>query len=332
MEIKVNLKPSRDWMEQLAEQFGAKAQSPTEFYHTDGDSFFRLHATLLDKEVAVLLGDLRWSNPLNTLKTSLGTNDYWTLTFVCSEDVHTHMLFDTDSRPKGQIQAYKSTVLYSSKMTVDTHWPVGKRSRFVAISFHREWLYEKLGIRIDDNNFSNNASLFNLLSSESGVYIQGFSFSQLSIDKLFEDTNAWTWKLSAQAQCYKLIADFINQVGENESLDQNSKINQNDLKRIVTIENQYFGLTKPLPSVDFLAREAGMSLSKFKKCFKEVYGIPPYEYHLNQKLESAKTQLLQNKWSVSEIAYQLGYTSAANFDKAFKKRFMISPTTMLKNT
>jgi AraC-like DNA-binding protein len=332
MEIKVNLKPSRDWMEQLAEQFGAKAQSPTEFYHTNDDSFFRLHATLLDKEVAVLLGDLRWSKPLNTLKTSLGINDYWTLTFVCSEDVHIHTLFDTDSRPKGQIQAYKSTVLYSSKMTVDTHWPVGKRSRFVAISFHREWLYEKLGIEIDDNNFSNNVSLFNLLSSESGVYIQELSFSEPSIDKLFEDTDAWTWKLSAQAQCYKLIADFISQIGKNESLDQNSKINQNDLKRIVTIENQYFVLTKPLPSVDFLAREAGMSLSKFKKCFKEVYGLPPYEYHLNQKLESAKTQLLQNKWSVSEIAYQLGYTSAANFDKAFKKRFMISPTTMLKNT
>ncbi len=257
MEIKVNLKPSRDWMEQLAEQFGAKAQSPTEFYHTDGDSFFRLHATLLDKEVAVLLGDLRWSKPLNTLKISLGINDYWTLTFVCSEDIHVHTLSDADSHPKGQVQACKSTVLYSSKMTVDTHWPVGKRSRFVAISFHREWLYEKLGIGIDDNNFSNNASLFNLLSSESGVYIQGFSFSELSIDKLFEDTNAWTWKLSAQAQCYKLIADFISKIGENESLDQSGKINQNDLRKIVTIENQYFVLTKPLPNVEFWHAKQG---------------------------------------------------------------------------
>lgn len=96
------------------------------------------------------------------------------------------------------------------------------------------------------------------------------------------------------------------------------------------IESRYFVITQPLPSVEFLAREAGMSLSKFKKCFKEIYGLPPYEYHLNQKLETAKTQLLQNKWSVSEIASQLGYTSSANFDKAFKKRFSMSPTAMLK--
>lgn len=315
-------------MAELAEQFGAKAHSATEFYHTEGESFFRLHATLFDKKVAVLMGDINWGKPLNTLKMPLGTNDYWTLTFIYSEEMHTHELME--EKNKRQIQGCKSALLYSSKMTVNTHWPVGKRSRFVTLNFKREWLYEQLGI--GNPNFTGNSALFKLLASETGVYIQGVSLFEhtISMDKLFEDTNSFTWKLSAQAQCYKLIADFMRQIGKKESLEEPNRINHHDLKRIMNIESRYFVISQPLPNVEFLAREAGMSLSKFKKCFKEIYGLPPYEYHLNQKLEVAKTQLLQNKWSVSEIASQLGYTSSANFDKAFKKRFMMSPTAMLK--
>ncbi|MFN8347249.1 MAG: AraC family transcriptional regulator [Spirosomataceae bacterium] len=329
MEIKVNLKPSGDWMHRLAEQFGVKSKSQTEFYHTEGESFFRLHATFFEKKVSVFLGDLSWVKPLSTFKISLGTNDYWTLTFILSDAMHTHDLWD--EKNKQQIQGDKTALLFSSKMAVNTHWPVGKRSRFVAMSFQRDWLYEQLGINTSDSD-KDRSPLFKLFSSESGVYVQGVSLFDhtISIDKLFEDTNAFTWRLSAQAQCYKLIADFIGQMERKETLKEINKINHHDLKQIMSIENQYFVLTQPLPNVEFLAREAGMSLSKFKKCFKEIYGLPPYEYHLNQKLEIAKTQLLQNKWSVSEIAAQLGYTSSANFDKAFKKRFMMSPTAMLK--
>lgn len=328
MEIKVSMKPSEHWMAKLAEQFGAKSQSPTEFYHTEGEAFFRLHATFLEKKVAVFLGDINWNRPLNTLKVGLDTNEYWTLVFISSENMHTHDL--RDEKNKYEIQAYKSALLFSSKMNVNTHWPVGKRSRFVSVSFHRDWLYEQLGIT--SANCTNNSALFKMLSSESGIYIQGVSIFEhsVSIDKLFEDTNTFTWRLSAQAQCYQFIADFISQIGRKESLKDVNKINHHDLKQIMSIESRYFVITQPLPSVEFLAREAGMSLSKFKKCFKEIYGLPPYEYHLNQKLETAKTQLLQNKWSVSEIASQLGYTSSANFDKAFKKRFSMSPTAMLK--
>jgi AraC-like DNA-binding protein len=328
MEIKLSLKPSKYWMTEVAQQFGTEAESPTVFYHTEGNSFIKLNAMLFDKEVSVLLGELCWFKPLNTLKESLGTNDYWTLTFVQSEDAHTHYLLDAKTRQK--TQTHKSTVLYSSKMTIDTHWPIGKRSRFVAISFHREWLYDKLGI--DANNLNCYSPFINLLASEVGVYLQGVSFFEqtVSLDKLFEGSSSFTWKLLAQAQCYKLIADFIAQVGRNESDLQFSRINQNDLKQIEEIESRYFVVNKPLPNLEFLASEANMSLSKFKKCFKQVYGLPPYEYHLNQKLEIAKNQLLQNKWTVSEIASNLGYTSAANFDKAFKKKFMVSPTRMLK--
>ncbi|WP_428666353.1 helix-turn-helix domain-containing protein [Runella sp.] len=328
MEIKLSLKPSKYWMAEVAEQFGTEAESPTEFYHTEGNSFIKLNAMLFDREVSVLLGELCWYKPLNTVKEAQNTNDYWTLTFVQSEDAHTYYLLDNKTKQK--TQTHKSTVLYSSKMAIDTHWPIGKRSRFVAISFHREWLYDKLGISVD--NLNNYSPFINLLTSEVGVYLQGVSFFEqsISLDKLFEGSSSFTWKLLAQAQCYKLIADFISQIGRNDSEMHLNRINQNDLKQIEEIESRYFIVNKPLPNLEFLASEANMSLSKFKKCFKQVYGLPPYEYHLNQKLEVAKNQLLQNKWTVSEIASNLGYTSAANFDKAFKKKFMVSPTRMLK--
>lgn len=331
MEIEVILKPSKEWMGNFAKQFGSEAQSPNEFHYADSQSHFRLNSMRFDKETVIMVGDINWSGPLNTRKVPLNTNEYWTLVLITSEDKHTNYLWK--DKDKKEIQLKRSILLYSSKTVVDTHWPVGKQSRFVSISFHRDWLQEKLSLRSTNILGMGSTRLNTLLLSESAEYIEGMVSVENSIlmDKLFEETNALTWKLSAQAQCYNLLVDFVNQLGK-ESVSEPQRMNSYDRKRIMAVENQYFEPLKPLPNIDFLAREAGMSLSKFKKCFKEIYGYPPYVYHLNQKLEVAKQYLFHNKWTISEVASLLGYTSIANFDKAFKKRFKTTPTAMQKET
>ncbi|MDE0535476.1 helix-turn-helix domain-containing protein [Tenacibaculum sp. L6] len=71
---------------------------------------------------------------------------------------------------------------------------------------------------------------------------------------------------------------------------------------------------------------AGMSLSKFKRLFKQVLGTTPYKYHLKNKMEKAMETLQQGNYSVSETGFLMGYSNLSQFSKAFKNHFGILPS------
>ncbi|CAN5167174.1 hypothetical protein BH20BAC1_BH20BAC1_20710 [soil metagenome] len=49
-------------------------------------------------------------------------------------------------------------------------------------------------------------------------------------------------------------------------------------------------------------------------------------------LQEAKILLKHSTWSVSEIAYALGFTEATHFNNFFKKHLQINPTGFRNNT
>ncbi|MGN1328529.1 MAG: helix-turn-helix domain-containing protein [Eubacterium sp.] len=78
-------------------------------------------------------------------------------------------------------------------------------------------------------------------------------------------------------------------------------------------------------SVYDIAKSVNMSTSYFSKIFKKGTGLSPYDYLLSVRLEKAKEMLHKTNLSVSQIAYQTGFNSDANFIYFFKKQTGISP-------
>ncbi|MEG0001811.1 MAG: helix-turn-helix transcriptional regulator [Comamonas sp.] len=81
----------------------------------------------------------------------------------------------------------------------------------------------------------------------------------------------------------------------------------------------------PLQPLGQLARDIGLSPSALQRQFKQLYGTTIDDYRRDRRLERAWAQLEQTGCSVAEVAHCAGYTSAANFATAFKRRFGISP-------
>jgi AraC-like DNA-binding protein len=71
-------------------------------------------------------------------------------------------------------------------------------------------------------------------------------------------------------------------------------------------------------SLAALAEGAGLSVSRFKARFKAEVGAPPHEYILRSKIEAAR-KLLQEDWSVTDIAMRLGFASSQYFATVFKR-------------
>lgn len=78
--------------------------------------------------------------------------------------------------------------------------------------------------------------------------------------------------------------------------------------------------------LDFLANKCNLSLSRFKHLFKEETGIPPSEYIIRKKIEKAQEMMDENKHSIKDIAYDLGFSSPAYFSTVFKQYNGYSPT------
>ena len=90
------------------------------------------------------------------------------------------------------------------------------------------------------------------------------------------------------------------------------------LKRI---ENKY---TENL-SVEQLAAEANMSVSAFHHNFKSVTSTSPLQYLKSYRLHKARMMIIHDGMKASAAAMRVGYESASQFSREFKRYFGVTP-------
>jgi AraC-like DNA-binding protein len=74
-----------------------------------------------------------------------------------------------------------------------------------------------------------------------------------------------------------------------------------------------------------LAREAGMSVPAFHAHFKAVTSLPPLQYLKNIRLHKARSLMVNEGINASGAAVKVGYESASQFGREFKRLFGKSP-------
>ncbi len=78
-------------------------------------------------------------------------------------------------------------------------------------------------------------------------------------------------------------------------------------------------------SIDMVADAAYMSKASFYRYFKNEFGMTPLEY-INQERIKRACQLLKDKrYSVTDVSFQLGFSSLSHFIKLFREQAGITP-------
>jgi transcriptional regulator GlxA family with amidase domain len=67
-----------------------------------------------------------------------------------------------------------------------------------------------------------------------------------------------------------------------------------------------------------LARVSGVSEAHFARSFKEAFGVPPHRYLLTRRIERAAALLRDTDLTITEIAFQTGWSSLGTFGRTFR--------------
>lgn len=76
----------------------------------------------------------------------------------------------------------------------------------------------------------------------------------------------------------------------------------------------------------YLSKEIFKDYSSISKLFSEVEGITMEQFFILQKIEKIKEWLIYNELSVSQMAFNLGYSSTQHLSAQFKKLTGMTPS------
>jgi AraC-like DNA-binding protein len=194
------------------------------------------------------------------------------------------------------------------------------RLRQLNLIFSKKWLEDYFSNEISGEILTNHVTLkspfvvFEVMDTEYKRLMT--EILNVHQDKQFE-------QMVIQNRVALIIERFFSRVYKGiEVVNHVPKISSRELRNIKQVEVELLkDFSRQPPGIAQLSRTAGMSPSKMKILFKEVFGLPVNQYFQKHRMNKAKAMLLSKKYSVKEVAGELGFASISTFRKAFQKTF-----------
>ena len=198
--------------------------------------------------------------------------------------------------------------------------PAKTRAKNIFVSFTKEWLNELLAIEPQGE------SLLTNILMKTPLYYYELSDSEYrrlmqDIMQARDENSFGKFKVYNRIMCL-LERFFVRYYRKFSTTHRNFKISSDEMQRLKLVEAEIlkdFSFTPP--NITQLSRMAAMSPSKLKLVFKEVFGMPVYQYYQKQRLQKGKAMLITKRYSIKEVASELGYIHVKDFTKAFQKHF-----------
>lgn len=117
---------------------------------------------------------------------------------------------------------------------------------------------------------------------------------------------------------YRLSRAILD--GEKEFVGESETV-----ERFKDFRSEMFASLERRRSVADMAAEVNLSESRFYALYKEIFGISPTKDLISARVERAKFYLGSGKYSVSEVAFLVGYANVFHFIRQFKAETGVTP-------
>lgn len=122
-----------------------------------------------------------------------------------------------------------------------------------------------------------------------------------------------------------LIKNELEEVGFELIDNKRSKLIEQVKTLIIQLIHQENGELKVNLS-DYLSEKTNLDYKYISNLFSEMEGQTIEKYFIHQKIEKVKELMVYDELSLSEIAFQLNYSSVAHLSAQFKKITGLTPS------
>ena len=260
------------------------------------------------------------------LKRKKINSEYYTLWFT-EVDINNevHVEIDND-RYRLERPHFSAALLTSSLFDANYELEKGTRMRGISVLLDNQWLAYHLGV---DSKSGLLHKYLSLKSSRVTMEPLDVEYKKLLQDVFDLVNGQGQFKTIAIQNRVMLLIErfFMRMATKMESDVFDIRLSREDISRVMEVESLITrDVFSPAPVIPELARMVRISETKLKNNFKTVFGIPIYQYFQKARMRAARDVLETNKYSIKQVALEMGYANLSNFSTAFRKEFGMLPS------
>ncbi|WP_026505839.1 helix-turn-helix domain-containing protein [Butyrivibrio sp. NC3005] len=130
------------------------------------------------------------------------------------------------------------------------------------------------------------------------------------------------YQFSVKGLILDIMMEFFHEYEKVLSVERQRLIGRKQLKPAFDYIHANFASDVKIME---LALRCNLSYSYFGKQFKEIVGSSPIEYITDYRLHKAITMLTRMDASITAVSENVGFQSISSFNRAFKKKYHMSP-------
>ncbi len=181
---------------------------------------------------------------------------------------------------------------------------------FFYLGININWLKSELGINVLDSEKSVNKVIKNWQTSK---FI--LSKHHLFVQKLSQNNHR---SILISNYFFEFLYLFLNELRFPNQEHTNS--NELELQKIRDIEVEVsHNLHLSIPTIEIMAKGVGMSSSKFKILFRNIFGQSVKQHFLTKKQDYAQSLLREKQYTLTQIAHKLGYNYTSGLTRILSK-------------
>lgn len=220
-----------------------------------------------------------------------------------------------------KLKAMPSVLIATSRVNTDAMIPIHTNRATINIEVDADYLN-----RLFD--FSEKSPVLqSLLENAQPLLFEQIIYPSLQkiVDEIIIEPVDETFELFyLRIKAEELICRLLMEL-EKRSEKHIYALNIHDIQTIYRVKGRILEHLDIPPLIKELAVFANMSPTKLKRLFKQIFGTSIFSYYQEFRMKEAARLLKEEKLSVSDAGYQLGFTNLSHFSKVFKEHIGMNP-------
>ncbi len=316
MAIEVKLTEASGFIQRFADSIGAKADNGyVEIPPEKGKGYLR--GLLLGNSIGVMIRDYELYEDLVAIR-NLSPNTPERIIMNFSNVFPSKTV---ESPSKNSVQYLPFVQVGKGELKFEQFYPSHTRYRSILMTIDSKNLKPLIGSQVE------NSILSTILESEQSLLFEEMLSPQIqkvalemAENEIPNELSQFYYRLKAEEMICLLFTELLKRKNTKVSV-----LNELDVQKVYEIRDRILEHLDSPPNLSTLARSAGFSESKLKRLFKQIFGSSLFSYYQGFRIQEAARLLKENKLTVSEVGYAMGFTNLSHFSRAFEQHIGMKP-------